>query len=282
MHAHSEGLKGSKASSALLKCLSFQGLVAEAEEGTDPMPGVTEVAQVEPEAGVQAGVHARHLMAEVGIKVQTVFFVERGVPLALRQFFALLCEDESSTLRSREDIARLSTEEVHPFSRRGFANNNLMERSHPQPIAGFQNPRRIREVGVVDIVVIVVELFTVRLLEGREGGRMVVASWHFNDAKVAQERELVGRNDRSGYRAGKEVVLGLLPVAKAIGAVFGRELQKHFKFRKPQPTAAKFLQKINLQTSQPGRICVDDFGHRFTLSGYFRELPNQLFHYNTF
>lgn len=183
----------------MAKCPSFQGIldVAEAEEGMIVVPDILEGAKAEIVSTVRVAIHKRHPGATVGIP-ETIRFIERHIPFAFRQLVTLLFEDEGCALCACVD-GLLSCQERHALLARGDPVDDLLECANAELVTRLQNTRRIGEVlvGYVAIVVIVViKLFTVLLTERRKPLLMHVVVGHYDNAEVHKQSELPRQLDR--------------------------------------------------------------------------------------
>ncbi len=171
----------------------FQGLldITETEEGTAADPDIPEAAKEEPEATVRAAAHDRHPVAAVSIAPETILFIEGSIPLIFRQLVAHLFENEGRALCAGVD-SLLNYQERHAFLRGSRAGGDLLERANAELFARPQYPSRIREVLVGDLVVVVIELFTVLLTERLKPLVIHVIIGHRDDAEVHEQSELFG------------------------------------------------------------------------------------------
>lgn len=161
--------------------------VAEAEGASAVEPAILEGAEAEPEITVRVADHERHPVAADGVQ-ETFLFIERSVPLIFRQLVSLLFENEGRALGAGED-GLLTAEEIHPLLRSGRADDDRLECANAKPVAGLQDPAWVREVGVGDIVIEIVELFKIPLQERGEPSRLIVVIRHRDDAEIHEQSE---------------------------------------------------------------------------------------------
>lgn len=167
--------------------------LGEAEEGTVAEPDTPEGAKEELEVIVRVAAHARHPVAAVSICPETILFIEGGIPLTFRQLVALLIEDEGRALCASVD-GLLSCQEHHVLLRGGHAANDLLERANAELVARLQDPSRIREVLVGDLVVVVIERLLLAtlmpLIEFGEPSRVIIIVRHRDDSEVHEQSKL--------------------------------------------------------------------------------------------
>ena len=144
------------------------------------VPDILEVAKVEIEVTVRVAVHVRHPVVVIGICPETILFIERGIPLTFRQLVTLLIEDEGHALRAGVD-GLLSCQERHALLGRCGPADYLLERPNAELVAGLENAGRVREFGICDRIVVVIELFRVLLTKRREPLLVHVVIGHRND-----------------------------------------------------------------------------------------------------
>lgn len=141
-----------------------------------------EVTEDEAEVPVRVGEHIRHPVVAAGIP-ESILFIKGSIPPAFRQLVTLLFEDEGRALRAGVD-GLLSCQERHALLRSGRAVDDLLERANAEFVAGLQDSSRIREVFVGDVIVVVIEFFTILLTECREPLFMHIVVGHRDDAEV--------------------------------------------------------------------------------------------------
>ena len=87
-----------------------------------------------------------------------------------------------------KDVSFLSATEIYPLLGRRCAGYYLPERSDPEPVAGLEDPSRIREVLVGQSLVIVPEPLVTSLTECYQP----MAGGHRNLAEIHKRDELFG------------------------------------------------------------------------------------------
>jgi len=220
--------------------------VAEREDGVVVVPHPREVAEDAAEVVERVPIHSRDAEVPRDVERETLLHIERRVPEALGQLATVRLDDLDPL--SSDEVRVESCEVCQVFLARGRSVDDLLVGANPQLIAGLQNPRRVRKA------------------HAREFRHGLVVRRHRDDAEVRKQPELLeGLCWRFGLRrdaddpatrqheARRVRIAGLLAdVIEPLNVV-----QCDLPF-------ANFLELVDLQTSQFGRVCADDCAHRFS------------------
>ena len=203
-------------------------------------------AEIELEATVRVSEHAWHPVVAAGVLPQSILLIEGDRPLPFREFASFQLIHQRHALGTGEDCAdRFVEAEAIVGCGRLTNREELRQVGFP----GNELLRRIPEVPVGDRVVEEVELLALQRVELRS----VIVVLGDRDQEFLEEFET--RFDGRNFLARKNGF-----------TLFFRQIIEPFQLREGHLTATHFLERVDLQTSQFGRIYADNSFHRFCLS----------------